>query len=288
MTLNDLFENYYRPLKLRSRSPSTSRLYGCTIRSYGRFLEHEPTLDDLEDLQLSRFLERRARDRSPFTAEKERTQLCSLWRFASDRRLKDTRPCVPPAVLPERIPTAWTAEQLRNLVRVAGETTGMIGTIHADVFWQCLILVLYESAERVGAVLATTVGDWGSPRLLARAEYRKGGKRDRLHTLSPHTCDLVDRLCKGKNHQDKIFEWCLSPTHLWCRFGEVVKRAGLDNGRRTKFHQLRRCAATHYAAAGGNPTALLDHSSPRTTRAYIDVRMVDQGTPACDMLPRIN
>ena len=288
MTLNDLFENYYRPLKLRSRSAATSRLYGCTIRSYARFLEHEPTLEDLDDLQLSRFLERRARDRSPFTAEKERTQLCSLWRFASDRRLKDTRPCVPPSVLPERIPTAWTADQLRHLVSIAGAMPGTVGGVPSGVFWQCLISVLYESAERVGAVLATTVSDWSGPRLLARAEYRKGGKRDRLHILSQHTCGLVDRMCAGKKAGDKIFVWDRAPTHLWCRFGDVVKKAGLDNGRRSKFHQLRRCAATLYTAAGGNATSLLDHSSPRVTKAYIDVRLIDQGVPACDVLPRIN
>jgi integrase len=106
--------------------------------------------------------------------------------------------------------------------------------------------------------------------------------------MSGPTSDLIDSLCVGRKSGDKIFRWDRAPTHLWCRFGDVVKKAGLDNGRRSKFHQLRRCAATHYAAAGGNATLLLDHSSPKITKAYGDIRMIDQGIPACDVLPKIS
>ena len=100
MTLTTLFNDFYRPLRLRGRSANTSRLYGCTIRSFWKWLRYEPTLDDLTDLTISRFLEYRASIRSPYTAEKERTQLLSLWRFAADRGLVADRPCVPPAPLP--------------------------------------------------------------------------------------------------------------------------------------------------------------------------------------------
>ena len=289
MTLKDLFENHFSPLRLRGRSDNTARLYHCTLRSFSKFLGREATIDDLDDLVLSRFLDKRARERSPYTSEKERCQLCSLWRFARDRGIKPTGPCVPPtARLPERVPSCWSVEELQHLVLVAGATPGRVGDVPAGLFWRALICVLYETAERCGAIFETRVADWQSPRLLVRAEHRKGGKRDRLYTLTESTSSLVDALCRGRSPADKIFRWDRCYTHIWARFGDIVEAAGLGEGRKSKFHKLRRCAASHYAARGGNPTQLLDHSSPRITKTYLDPRYADLSTPACHILPSIH
>jgi integrase len=148
--------------------------------------------------------------------------------------------------------------------------------------------VLYETAERCGAIFAARVEDWSSPRLLVKAEHRKGGKRDRLYTLTDETCELVDAMCRGKSPTDLIFKWDRCYAHIWKRFGDIVQAAGLPGGRRAKFHQLRRCAASHFAARGGNATLLLDHSSPRVTRAYLDPRYADLGTPPCHVLPSLH
>lgn len=288
MTLSDLFENYFSPLRLRGKSQNTTRLYRCTLRSYEKFLGRPPTTEDLDDLQLSRFLAQRASVRSPYTAERERNQLVSLWRFAHNRRLIDTQPCVPPSSrLPERIPQVWSPEELRRLIAVAGATPGIIGDAPAGIFWRALVGTLYESAERISAIMSATVGDWQKPRLLVRAEYRKGGKRDRLYTLTEPTGDLIDYLCRKHRSDEKIFRWDRNWTYLWTKFGDVVEAAGLPGGRRAKFHQLRRCAASHYAAAGGNPTQFLDHSSPKITRAYLDPRYTELGTPPCHVLPSL-
>lgn len=173
MNLQQLFDDFYRPLRLRGRSPNTSRLYGCTIRSFGKWLQAPATLDDLTDLTLSRFLEHRASVRSPYTAEKERTQLLSLWRFAADRGLVKDRPCVPPSPLPDRVPQAWTVEQLQSLMKSAAATRGYVGAIRACTWWPALVSVLWETAERIGAILACEPGDFVPPTLTVRAEYRK-------------------------------------------------------------------------------------------------------------------
>ena len=284
MTLQQFFDGYYRPLRLRGRSANTSRLYGCTIRSFGKWLGYEPTLDDLTDLTISRFLEYRASIRSPYTAEKERTQLLSLWRFAADRNLLKDRPCVPPAPLPERIPQAWTLEQLQSLMRSAAATRGKVGDVPAGIWYSALLSVLWESAERIGAILACHPHDFTPPVLIVRAEYRKGGKRDRIYRLSEGTIALVSQ-ARGRK---RLFDWPLNYGYLWGRYRDVVARAGLGHGRKCGFHQLRRSAASHYAALGGDATKLLDHSSPKTTqRWYLDRRMTDREPPACDILPRI-
>lgn len=284
MLLIDLFELQYKPLRLRGRSPNTSRLYRCTISSFRKWLRYEPTLADFTDITLARFLEHRASYRSPYTAEKERTQLLCLWRFAADRRLIDTRPEVPAAPLPDRIPEAWTVEQLRSLVAAARATRGNVGDVPAGIWFTSLILTLWETAERVGAVLACLPADFDSPNLRVRAAYRKGRRRERIYRLSEATSRLVEQ-ARGK---DALFSWPMYRGYLWDRYRDVVARAGLGRGRKLAFHQLRRSAATHYAALGGDATKLLDHSSPRLTeRWYLDSRMLNTGPQACDVLPAI-
>lgn len=285
MTLQDLFDNFYRPLRLRGRSANTCRLYGCTIRAFGRWLGYEPTVDDLSDLMLSRYLDHRASIRSPYTAEKERSQLCSLWRFAADRGIVPTRPEVPPAPLPDRVPRAWTLEQLGSIYRAAASSRGSIGTVPAGIWFAALVSVLWETAERIGAIMECRPGDLEPPHLHVRAEYRKGGKRDRVYRLTERTTGLLQQAC-GRS---RLLEWDRSPTHLWSRYSDIVARAGLGRGRHLSFHALRRSAASHYAARGGDPVQLLDHSSPRIThRWYLDRRMTDTGPAPCDVLPEIN
>ena len=74
LTLRELFDEKYKPLRLRGRSQNTVRLYGCTIRSFSKYLRTEARLSDLTDLTVSGFLEKRCIECSPY-AEKERTQL---------------------------------------------------------------------------------------------------------------------------------------------------------------------------------------------------------------------
>lgn len=289
MLLSEFFSNVYAPLRLRGKSDNTIRLYGCTLRSFDKFLKHAATLDDLDDLVVSRFLAHRASVRSAFTSEKERTQLLSLWRFACDRGMVPRRPCVPPTPLPERIPTAWTVDQIRSLIRATDKEAGMIDKVPASLFFRALVSVLWETAERIGAIMSVQVADYQNGVLLVRAEHRKGKKRDKLYSLSLSTQHLVEQMVRGRAPSKCIFSWDRPKTALWNAFGKVVRRAGLSDGRRSKFHMLRRSSATHYAAGGGDATALLDHSSPRIARQYyVDPRFIASGPRPCDILPRID
>lgn len=288
MTLEEFFRDYYAPLRLRGRSESTARLYANTLRQFGRWLGRPASLDDLSDLSVSRYLIHRAGERSPLTAEKERTQLLALARLACDRGLRTVRPCVPPQPVPRRVPRAWTLEQLRALVAATQTEPGTIGAVPARVWYTALVLTLWQSAERVGAVLAVPADDYCRPNLLIAAEHRKGRRSDKLHSLSTECCDLLDVLAKA-NAGKRLFDWPLSYVYLWARFSSIVERAGLPNDRRNKFHALRRAAATWFASRGGDATRLLDHSSPRVTvQYYLDPRMLDTGPRPCDVLPRID
>lgn len=289
MRLIDLFENLYRPLRLRGRSPNTARLYGCTIRSFGKWLGREPVLTDLEELSLARFLEHRAATRSPFTAEKERSQLMALASLAWERRMIEMKPSCPPAPLPERIPTAWSVDGMQRLMSAAEDpsTYGRSNSEHYARIFPALIAVAWDTGERIGAIVEARREDYVRPNLLIRAEARKGRKRDRLYQLSAATCERIERAMYPGC--DRLFLWTMSKTYLWDKFGAVVKAAGLETGsKRLRFHQVRRTALSHFAAAGGDPVAMADHSSPKITkRWYLDPRLTEVGPKPCDVLPSI-
>lgn len=288
MKLIDLFETLYRPLRLRGRSPNTVRLYGCTLRTFGRWLGRDAELTDLDELVLSRFLDHRAEVVSPYSAEKERSQLMALASLAWERRLIEMKPSCPPAPLPERIPTAWSIEEMERLMKTAMDpTTYRRNANHFARVIPALIGVAWDTGERIGAILEGRRGDYDRPHLLVRAEARKGRKRDRIYQLSLSTCELVERSAAGGD--DRLFPWPFAPTYLWDVFGYVVKRAGLDNGgKRLRFHQVRRTALSHFEAAGGDAADMADHSSRKITkRWYLDPRITDRGVKPCNVLPSI-
>lgn len=307
MTLQNFFDAYYRPLRLRGRSAATARLYGCTLRAYGKYLGRDATLADLDELALARYLEVRATQVKPLTAEKERTQLVALAGLAWERRLIEVKPAVPPAPLPDRVPVAWTVDELRRLLAAAADpatyrrlrgrpsrfrtATAAPPALESPqwrpLFFSALIPTLWETGERIGAMLEARVEDYARPHLLVRAEARKGKKRDRLYRLTDATCDRIDELLADRT-TGQVFAWPMTKTYLWQEFGRIVKAAGLDGGERVRFHQIRRSAASHYAAAGGDACAMLDHSSPRITlKWYLDPRLADRGARPCDVLPTI-
>lgn len=91
MTLKEFFKTTYRPLKLRGRSQNTARLYENLFKQFDRWLAAEGIateghIEHLDELLLARYLEHRASTRSPYTAEKERSQLMALARLAWERR----------------------------------------------------------------------------------------------------------------------------------------------------------------------------------------------------------
>jgi len=148
MLLTDLFANHYRPLRLRGKSLQTCRLYGCTIRAFGKWLQYPPTIDDLSDLLLGRFLEERAATRSPYTAEKERTQLVSLARFARDRGFIAVMPEVPPAPLPERVQRLAERSATSRQVSGSPRWSAFCGR-QPNVSVRCLSACLETSPSRI-------------------------------------------------------------------------------------------------------------------------------------------
>lgn len=291
MTLTEFFRTVYRPLRLRGRSENTSRLYAATIAAFQRWLVAEgiaetPQLEHLDELLLARYLEHRQQTKSPYTAEKERTQLMAMARLANERRLLDRIPTCPPGVLPDRVPTSWSEEELHRLFASASRARGMVGPVPASEWFPAVISVAFETGERIGALMLTARTEYHRPTLTVSAESRKGKRRGRVYRLSDATCDRLDAMAAFGG--DRLFPWPFSSTYLWDKLKKILKDAGLA-GKRIGFHQVRRSAISHIAAAGGDPVAFAGHASAAMTkRWYLDPRYTERGPAPHELLPRLD
>ena len=100
MQLATLFESQYVPIRCRTRSAGTIRLYRLALVQLDRFLGRPAVLADLNDGTISAFLLDYSRGRSPYTVERARTAILAIWRWAARKRIVDVWPDVEPEQLP--------------------------------------------------------------------------------------------------------------------------------------------------------------------------------------------
>lgn len=284
MLLTDLLIDLYAPL--RSLSPKSTYNYGCTIAAFQAFLGRAPSLADLDELTVARFLTHRSRERAVATAAKDRAQLRALHEWAARRKLCDHWPQYPPIRVPERVPQAWFSNEMQRLLDAAARESTVIDGIPGGLYWRALLLVAYDTAERAQALTSLRWRDIQGRHVLFPAETRKGGRRDVIREIGEDTLTALEAIRFDRGPEEEVFPWPLTPTYLWKRLGVILKRAGLPHGRRDKFHRIRRTTASYYAAAGGSAQVLLDHADPATTRAYLDPRIV-KGVAAPSVIPRL-
>jgi len=273
--LESFYSKVFEPLFLRSRSENTRRLYRTTLRNIGRYLARQPLLSDLNDDTVNRFLDWfRRLPRSPFSVNKERSNLLAIWRFACRKNYLKEWPDVLPDNEPERIPQAWTADEVFRLFASCEQEPGDIAGIPASQWWRILHLVCWDSGERIGAIVGLKWhnADLRSGHLLVPAELRKGGRRDQIYKLADDTILALKDFQHPK--RDDIFPWSYCYTYLWKKYESILKRADLPTDRKSKFHRIRKSVASHAEAAGGNATEILGHSQRSVTLAYLDPRIV--------------
>lgn len=271
MRLTDFFEDNYRTKKLRGKSPHTVRLYRHSIRNMEKTIGRAAYVADLTDenvaLVMQAILDRKG---SPATANKERSQLLAIWRFACHTGLLDKWPTVTPESEPIRVPRAWMAEDVHQLIDAIGKTTGCVGSVPAAIWWKAILMVCLDTGERIGAV---SLAEWSWLErnwLLVPAEARKGRKRDRRYLLACDTIKLLAELRKSSVDHKMIFTWPHARSYLWKKYSDILRKAGLPCGPKDKFHKLRKTTASVAYAAGLDAQDLLDHQNRRTTMKYLD------------------
>jgi integrase len=270
MTLTTILEEQYAPL--RGIDPRTIEIYGYTLKAWGQFLGHEPTLDDLSDeLMIARFLAHRLTIRSVGTAAKDRSQIRALAEFCYRRGLLKAWPQIRTIRVPERVPQAWLTDEFVRLLAACDGEPGEVAGVPARLWWRAALLTCYEIGERIGGILGIEWRDVSAHGILVRAEERKGKRRDIFRSISPECHAAIEAI---RTDRKIVFDWDRCYTSLWGRLGKICERAGLPNDRASKFHRIRKTTASYAAAAGLDPQAVMDHASPLTTQRYLDPRIV--------------
>lgn len=273
MKLSELLEKYSRK-RLRGGSPNTLRLYRHSLSSFAKSLGHDPAIADLTSDKIEDHMHTIIeRGGSPASANKDRSQLICLWKWAAEQGIMTTFPDVRPMVEPEQIPMGWMPEEIDRMFAAAKLEAEPVGEVSGRVFWTAMLRVILDSGERIGAVRQLGRDSLQDRFLLIPVSVRKGKRRDRLYQLQPETVAAIKTLLS--HHDDpKLFPWPYSESYIYHRFEAILRRAKLPTDRRSKFHRIRRTVASAVARAGGDPTAALDHASPKTTKKYLDPRIV--------------
>lgn len=274
MTLKDLFNRTYRPMKLLGKSANTIRLYNNSLGNFTKYLGREPTLDDLKDDVVIGFMAWHSdRGKSPDTANKDAGQILALWRFAARKGMVSVWPDVPMLPCPKRTPRAWLPDELAKLFESATREPGTIAGVKASLWWRTLLSVAFYSGERIGAIMAMKWDhvDLQNGWLFVPAEVRKGRRADKAFPIPPSVVDMLYAIKEPP--RDAVFPWPFNLSLLYWRMNRILKRAGLPTDRKSKFHRIRRTTASYYKRIGGDPTALLDHADPKTTTKYLDPRI---------------
>jgi site-specific recombinase XerD len=182
-TLWELFETSYKRQRLRGGSKENPRQYRIQLNHFGRFLGHEPTLDDLTDELLADFMEWLSEGRAVPTVNKAFSCIAALWRHAADLGLVSNRPTVRPLPEPENIPMAWMVDDLRRLLNACRETPGEIEGVPASDWLTAIHWFWWSTGERRSAAMSIELSwvDLNRGEVAVPGSVRKGRRKAMLY-----------------------------------------------------------------------------------------------------------
>lgn len=286
------FQDVYLPKRLAGKSPSTAEGYENSLRRLGEMLERPPTLDDLSDDTLEDLIVWGVTTRkvANVTANGYARHILALWRFAYRKRLVDELPRDVEFLREYKAnPECWSQEQLARLLRSCSAEPGRITGIPARLFWSALVLVIYDTGIRIGALLSLRSADLdvetGWLRVPADVQKDKEAQTFRLHQ---ETLALLRETDPAGRTLLFPWPWHSLSKSFYPRIDAILKRAGLPHGKRDKFHKIRRTHATFYADVAGEDAAQkqLGHSSIQVTRNYIDISKLTGREQPADVIAR--
>ena len=296
MLLVDYFEDIYRPRRLRGRAETVITQYRRLIRHLGDILERPPLVSDLDEGTICKYLDWltvtpiwrfNPKLRAPRTINKARDQCLALARFAVLKGLLPELPDV--QALPEEvpIPKCYTVKEVGWILQACETLTGHLwadGGIPKALYWKCIVLVLYDTGVRSGALwtLRCEDIDLANSSILFRAENAKT-RRSQLLRVAPDTLASIKAIWEPL--RELLFPWpyaCQGTRYN--HWDEILQRAGLPLLHGNKFKMLRKTCATLCKANGADATAQLGHSTDAMTRRHYLVP--DMEIQAADVLPR--
>jgi len=258
-------------------------------------LEHEPTVNDLDDLVISRYLRARAAQSwagkivRPASVQKDKVMLASVWSLAARKRWAKDFPELPRIKVAKSLPTgrAYTSEDVAKMIRQARHRRGRTGGKLSCWWWSTLLYMAYCTGERATALLSLRWGelDLERRRVVFKGETRKGSTHDIERDFTEQLAAMM--LPQRGQPNELVWHWDRARGSLWTSLKLLCRLAGV---RYRGFHGLRRTRASYAALAGGTAAAtqVLDHSDPRLQERYVDSQICPTEQSSVDCLPPLD
>lgn len=298
MTLRDLLIDRIAPLK--NLSDRSVKMYESTLDRFRDFLGHEPTVDDLDDLTAAKFIRWRSstvHDQkrgliSPASLAKDSAHLRSLWTWLAKKRWKRSDgeliefPDYARPRVPKPVPKAYKAEELAKLFQEARHRKGLVGGKPAAWYWTTKLLALFQTGERIGAVLQIRWSEVDLERrtLTFLAATRKGHRETKTVAITPQLSAMLARQ-QGKP-EERVWPWlddrallsCYGSLRVLCRTAGVPYKP---------FHAIRKSTASYLKRAGVSAKKQLGHSSEEMAETHYYDEEITGRESNLDYLPDI-
>jgi len=288
-TLSDILDRYAVLMNLSERSVV---LYRHSIDKFGEFLEHEPTLADLDDFTVAKFLRWRATNTrgnkpiSPESVAKDRSQLLALWNWSCRKKIHAGEwPALARQKRIHRTPRAYTQIDIAKLILTARKRRGKTGGLPSAWWWSSILYAAWCCGSRIGELMQLRWEhlDLDARRVVFVAATRKGGAADISHALPEDLCQQLAEHRRGPD--DLVWPWDRQPTSIYPSMRLLCRAAGVPY---RAFHAIRKASASYVALGGGDATAHLGHSDPAMTRGHYLDPSITQTRSALDYLPRLD
>lgn len=275
--LSQVMETQYFRLNLRVRDEKTRKQYRFAIANFSASLGRPATVGDLDDDNLAAMMhDLLARGLAPRTVNDRRWRITALWRWLHARGRVQRLPTVCAVQQPENEPRAWRQADLQRLIYAAAVYGGRKNGIALSDWWLGLLLTCWDSGARTSELLSLRWEwlDFSDGVMRVPAAARKGKRKPATYWLKPFTLEVLGRFRKSEG---LIFPAAKHSGSFYHRWKRLLKKAGLPTGRSEGPQKLRRSYATWIAAAGGDATAALMHSSPAIThKSYLDRSILEK------------
>lgn len=284
MKISDFLTDEYSTRRWLEKS--TIECYVAAVNMLDGWQGRRMKFADLSGDVLRAFIQFYRDTHAPTTLNRRVEILLTLWRHAFRWEFTDNRPVekweIPKVPEPERTPEAFTIDEFSRLLRACklSRRIAKDGVVWDGRHWKALFLTIYDTAERIGALLQTERSQLAaSGHLKILGVHRKAKKRDIVRRLHQDTVAAIKTLPKHR----LLFPWPLCRRKIYDEVETILEAAGLPVDRYHKFHCGRKTSATQVANKYDVLRAAqhLDHGSVRLTRrVYIDPRQ----TPGLDVV----
>ncbi len=250
------------------------------VRHFERFFGEKP-IEDLLPIDFARFSTHLRGWQAASTANKQRAHLLAVLRWGAEMGLLPSSPAGDSpweswrkAKEPRKAPVAFLSDEFQAGLSVAREWPGWICGVPAAPWWESLLLSVWYSGARIGALLQVEWQDvvLDRPGFFVRWQAQKQ-KADQFFAVGPDCAAAIQRARLPERRL--VWPWELRREALYEHFRKIFTLAGVKLGKDTGclFHRIRKSTASYTRAGGGNATAQLGHSCSSVTERYYDPRI---------------